>query len=529
MSAPDDTDLLQKWTRHRDRESLGELIRRHIDLVYAVARRQVGDAHLAEDVTQAVFILLLQKAHQIKSEAAMTSWLFTTTRYAAANATKVLRRRRHHEHYASRHEQMTIDEPLMDDHSSPLLDEAIETLPRADRACILMSFMQQKTHAQVGAAIGVTEEAARKRITRAVDRLRAFFVSRGVTMSTTALIASFSTQSKASAALVESTINLTILSQSASAATAAGTIAKGVANMIFTAKLKLAAAAAIAMATTGFVTGQVVHHLMAPAMVATTTLQAAPEAPIPAQPSAPSSDTVSLPDGVTVQFAGVAPFEAPIDGWFTIAGKSTPSPIGAKFPKFFMQPAPQYQTVVRFTGPEDAIVAVSILQSAGSGSSSPDSLRPPRDYLSVFRMPEGVTSADIQVRIADGPWQTALRTRPGPGVSASGGNGFGATFTPLMERNGKAIVYVSITGSDPWRLIAKETTGEMHIGQSRGGAGSGAVTTNEYEFDVPAALISTLEIQTRPYNKRVIARNVTLDPTKPTTPKIEVEAPAVGK
>src|SRR5690348_11991983 len=102
MDQRTDIQLLRAWRDRRDREAIGELVRRHIDFVLNTARRQVGnDLHLAEDVTQAVFILLLQKSHQIKSEASMAGWLFTTTRLAASNARRMVRRREHYERQAT--------------------------------------------------------------------------------------------------------------------------------------------------------------------------------------------------------------------------------------------------------------------------------------------------------------------------------------------------------------------------------------------------------------------------------------------
>jgi len=81
---------------------LGELVRRHIDFVYSAALRQTHDPHLAEDVTQVVFIILGQKAGSIRRSTPLAGWLFNTTRYAALNAIRMEKRRRHHEQQAAR-------------------------------------------------------------------------------------------------------------------------------------------------------------------------------------------------------------------------------------------------------------------------------------------------------------------------------------------------------------------------------------------------------------------------------------------
>src|SRR4051812_4171759 len=100
-----DEQLLDRC-RDGDRNALSPLVQRHIDFVYSVARRQVGDAHLAEDVTQAVFLILCRKAASLRRGTVLQGWLFETTRYAANNALRSLRRKQHHERAAaSEHRQ----------------------------------------------------------------------------------------------------------------------------------------------------------------------------------------------------------------------------------------------------------------------------------------------------------------------------------------------------------------------------------------------------------------------------------------
>src|SRR3954469_17213622 len=116
MSAGDD-ELLGRYVRQHDQAALDELIRRHIDFVYAAARRQLGgDAHTAEDVTQAVFLILLGKAKSVR-RGGLVGWLFQTTRYAAANARKVLERRTGYEREAAaarKEEKMSGQQPALE-------------------------------------------------------------------------------------------------------------------------------------------------------------------------------------------------------------------------------------------------------------------------------------------------------------------------------------------------------------------------------------------------------------------------------
>jgi DNA-directed RNA polymerase specialized sigma24 family protein len=99
MSALTNDELLRTSVASVDRTELDHLVRQNVDFVYATARRQVGDAHLAEDVTQAVFLVLLQKRAPVKPQH-LSGWLFKTTRYAAANAKRMQIRRTHYEYRA---------------------------------------------------------------------------------------------------------------------------------------------------------------------------------------------------------------------------------------------------------------------------------------------------------------------------------------------------------------------------------------------------------------------------------------------
>src|SRR5881275_1602243 len=97
----DDTQLLQQYVSAKSQPAFTELVERHIHLVYGAARRQVRNAHLAEDVTQAVFIILARKAGAVRNGAVLPAWLLSTTRYAAANALAAENCRRLHEHKAA--------------------------------------------------------------------------------------------------------------------------------------------------------------------------------------------------------------------------------------------------------------------------------------------------------------------------------------------------------------------------------------------------------------------------------------------
>src|SRR5688500_801217 len=149
----DDRELLRR-AANGSREAVAQIARRHIRFVYAAALRQVRDPHLAEDVTQAVFVILAQKVRRIKPDAPLHAWLFTTTRYAAANATKLRNRRQFHERRAAEmRNQLRAAQPVPVALEA-MLDEALADLRASDRTAILLSYMAGMSWREVADALG---------------------------------------------------------------------------------------------------------------------------------------------------------------------------------------------------------------------------------------------------------------------------------------------------------------------------------------------------------------------------------------
>jgi RNA polymerase sigma factor (sigma-70 family) len=173
-----DDHLLQQYARNNDRAAMDELIRRHINMVYAAARRQLrGNEHAADDVTQAVFMLLLRKAKSIH-RGHLAGWLLQTTRYACANARKILVRRILHERQAAAHKTEAIvlpaDDPLLLN-----LDKGIASLRAAEREIVVLRYLEGHELQDISVLLGITPFACRKRLTRALDRLRKLLSPKG--------------------------------------------------------------------------------------------------------------------------------------------------------------------------------------------------------------------------------------------------------------------------------------------------------------------------------------------------------------
>jgi len=181
----DDMELVREYARHGSEEAFATLVSRHINLVYSVALRQLHDTHLAEEVTQAVFIILARKAGSLNAKTILSAWLCRTAQYAAADASKMQRRRQRREQEMHMESVLNQTEPESSPWTdiAPLLDIAMAQLGEKDHSAIVLRFFEGKDLKQVGAALGVSENAAKTRVSRATEKLRKFFIKRGITLS----------------------------------------------------------------------------------------------------------------------------------------------------------------------------------------------------------------------------------------------------------------------------------------------------------------------------------------------------------
>jgi RNA polymerase sigma factor (sigma-70 family) len=269
-------------------------VARHVDLVYSAARRRVGDAHLAEDVTQAVFLTLTRKARSIGSGVVIAGWLFNATRLIANNAVKARQRRERRERVA-RETMPAATNPTNcgDDWTAlaPHLESAMDRLGRGERDAVLLRFYKGMSFKEVAAAIGISEDAATQRVSRAVAKLRAYFTGRGVNTTAEAL-----TMGVAAHAVVAAPAAIKAAAAISAGGATATSLANGAVQAMAIANVKIAAAITAVVILSG-AAGVATYHAAvaaspAPSVAARPAAAATVNQPATTTTSAPTSQPI---------------------------------------------------------------------------------------------------------------------------------------------------------------------------------------------------------------------------------------------
>ncbi len=250
-------DLVREYSRSGSEEAFATLVSRYVNLVNSVAVRQVHDVHFAEEITQAVFIILARKAGSLGPKTILSAWLCRTAQYAAADALKIQRRRQRRE------QEMYMETDLNQNEAdsrnwteiAPVLDAAMSQLREKDHCAIVLRFFEGKDLKQVGAALGVSENTAKTRVSRAMEKLRKLFMKRGITLSAAAIAGAVSAHSVQAAQIGLATSVTVAAVKGTNVTTSTLTIIKTTIKIMAWTKFKTAAVGvAVALLATGAVT-----------------------------------------------------------------------------------------------------------------------------------------------------------------------------------------------------------------------------------------------------------------------------------
>ncbi|MGH7968301.1 MAG: RNA polymerase sigma factor, partial [Limisphaerales bacterium] len=228
-----DQELLAQFVREGSEDAFTTLVNRHVNLVFSAALRQVRSVPLAEEVCQSVFTQLAAHAVTLKPNTVLSAWLYQVTRRAAIDVVRCEARRQSREQLACQMSDMN-DTPSEWTQIEPMLDEAMQELEDAERAAILLRYFENKSLREVGEALGTSEDAAQKRVSRAVDHLRGFFSKRKIAVGAGGLAAMVSSNAVQAApaglgGAVAAAVLGTAAATSAVTASTSVTIAKAIA------------------------------------------------------------------------------------------------------------------------------------------------------------------------------------------------------------------------------------------------------------------------------------------------------------
>jgi uncharacterized protein (TIGR03435 family) len=247
MADDSDMELLREYCRQGSEEAFAALVQRHVNLVYSVALRYVGIATHAEEITQAVFVILARKAASLRPDTILEGWLHATTRLTALQFLRGERRRQFREQEA--YMQSTLPEstdPAVWNRLAPLLDDALARLGQKDRDAVMLRFFKDKSVREVATALRVSEGAAQRRVLRAVEKLRLYFTKHGVVHSSAVLTATISAHSVQTApAALAKAVATVVLAKGAAASSSTLTLIKGALKVMAWTKAKTAIVAGV--------------------------------------------------------------------------------------------------------------------------------------------------------------------------------------------------------------------------------------------------------------------------------------------
>jgi uncharacterized protein (TIGR03435 family) len=263
----DDMLLVREFAARQSESVFATLVSRHTNLVYSAALRQTRDPQLAEEVTQVVFILLARKAATLGAKTILTGWLYRTACYVSGSALKRERRRQHREQEAYMQSELDAQAGSTWKQLSPLLDEAMLRLGQAERDALVLRYFEGRSLNEVGSALGASEDAAKKRVNRALEKLRKMFAKRGVDSTTAAIAENISAHSvQAAPVALAKSVTAVALAKGTTASISTLTLIKGALKIMAWTKTKTAIVAIAAVIVATGTTTVVVKKISSPSV-----------------------------------------------------------------------------------------------------------------------------------------------------------------------------------------------------------------------------------------------------------------------
>ncbi len=502
---PTDHQLLQQFARRGDRGAFDALVRRYLSPVYGSALRQIRDPHAADDITQAVFLLLMNKAASISTSTHLAGWLFLTTRYAVANYRKTALRRTHHEKQTPiKGDDMTPQTALQ---LTDTIDTAISKLKRSDRDLILQHYFQHQSLETIGSQINLSPESTRKRLNRVVGKLKQILTGSNNTSPDVML----SLSALAATEIPSATLESIVTSLNTGGSSTAISISKGVTTMLKITKIKIIALSSTAILLSGGIVATV-HNMLAAQTVAATQ-------------TTPSSKYIAqLKNGVEIELLGIVDDPKTVSQWWKPDGSpSAQSP--QKSRNFSSNYVPRDPGAVRremhfrktislSDGTSVAIRADPVARADRYTSFSNEaSMEMVQSvfFISVDKEPE----IKVRWKIAAGQFKVGGRTINGGSSFASFGDPDKAAILGQPHQVGKDVI-VTIMGElqdYDVQLIATTNDGKSILGKHEFASSLEKMTMYEYRFpNLSIENMMEYRFESRPFDQWAEFQNVSLIP-----------------